>query len=148
MGRIDIFPPGSPWTPLSDVTTYMMTGAASAGSTSSASMVDFPGPVTKTVRKVATATAFIIHGHVSCYKTTNAGTVDFGLLLNGVDYWMTRFFFNSVGVHMESPMAGGIGAGLAPGEYVVTLRWRTGNAAANVDTNDFYHISFRETMLG
>jgi hypothetical protein len=129
-------------------TLYMVAANAGTGSTASASFVDYPGPIDLIFTKRLAATSLIVTGSVGAYKTTAVGLVDWGLSISGTDYVIVGFFYNDLNAHRAAPITVPIAAGLAPGTYTARLRWRTGVADANANSDDKVYLSIAERTVG
>lgn len=123
--------------------SHIFFGTFSSGFTNSSSFVTMPGTPSRTVTKLRADTVFNLVGRWSAYKTVNPGTVDLAMNFNGADYWIGRFFFNTLGQHNEMAVVGNLG-GAPAGTYTVTLKWRTGTGDVSVDSNDLWHIALTE----
>lgn len=139
---------GTQWDPIGGLGLPIVTRATQtgAGSTSSTSFVDVPGPIDTSFTKRATHTKIAIVGSLSNFMSSAVAATVVSLQISSVDNEVGFFFFNDANSHRSHGLAGQIGAGLVPGVYNIRLRWRITGGTANVDSNDRFFCQFQETV--
>lgn len=127
---------------------YTMVGwtrvSMGATNTGSAVYVDVPGWVDLPFTKQYTPTQLFFTLFAGAWHTAAGNNADFGIRVNGVDNDIAHFFFNQAGVHQAfGAVLGGYG-GLAAGNYLARLRWKTSAAGLNIDGNDLFSLKIEE----
>lgn len=139
---------GTNWDPVGGggFSVYTTSVAAGNGSHGGTNFVDVPGPIDLAFTKRATHTSLLLWGTMSHYSTVTTGLTAHAVLINGVDYSIGDFFFNSNSVHATIGLNNRIATGLAAGNYTARLRWRIVGGAMNIniDSNDSIGISIKE----
>jgi hypothetical protein len=138
---------GTAWDPLT-VRPYGKYTATGVGSHNGTAFLDVPGPIDLVFAKQATQTALHVVGSMTHY-CSGTGLSAHGLLINGVDYSIGDFFFNTPSEHTSIGFGGMIAAGLAAGTYTARLRWRIVHSLVtiNCDNNDVALFSIQEFRL-
>lgn len=119
-----------------------------AGSTTSASYVDMPAGSSKAFTKLNAAVSQLrVQFSASSFVTGAAATVcQYGIRVNGVDYDISRQYFNAVSDHRTCPAGVFYVTGLAAGAWTVQGRWKrtTGTGTLAVDSGDWISIDVSE----
>lgn len=138
---------GTAWDPLT-IRKYCKATATGVGSSNSTSWLDVPGPIDLVFAKLATQTALSVWGTMTHY-CSGTGLSAHGVLINGVDYSLGDFFFNTPSEHTTIGMGNIIAANLPAGTYTARLRWRivSGLTTINVDSNDVANFFIEEMRL-
>lgn len=127
--------------------TTLLAGAPTNGSTTSAGLVDYPGPVSVTVNKQITNSVLLVAGSVSLFASA-AQFMVWGVNIGGANYDVGGQFLNTTGVHWQIFGNNWVASGLAAGSYTLKVRWRTvGGAQANTDGNDRAYFTITEWPL-
>jgi hypothetical protein len=125
-------------------------GALAAGTTTSSSYANLPSGGSRSVTKAnGTNTQLRIQLHASCFvATTGSTTVQFGVLVNGVDYDLTKFFINNTATHVACLNGVVYVTGLAAGSYTVQGRWKrtAGTGTVSTDSGDWINLDVREVI--
>lgn len=121
---------------------------AAAGSTASASFVDYPGPINANFTKLydAATSDLIVTGWIGAYKTTNTGKVDVGLARDGGDQMIGDFFYNDLSSHRNISCTERI-TGMSAGAKSWRVRWRTSNNGVSADSNDAVRLTIFEVPV-
>lgn len=132
------------------VTVISYQVAAAVGLTTSATFVDYPGPLDVTiVKKYDAATSkLVVFGTVGVYVSTGNARVDISLTIATVDHTIGTFFFNAAGTHALVPCQDDTFSGLGAGTLIGRVRWHSnGVIQVNTDTNDAVRLTVMEVML-
>lgn len=132
------------------VTVVSYQVAAAVGLTTSATFVDYPGPLDVTiVKKYDAATSkLVVFGTVGVYVSTGNARVDISLTIASVDHTIGTFFFNAAGTHALVPCQDDTFSGLGAGSLVGRVRWHSnGVIQINTDTNDTARFTILEVII-
>lgn len=140
---------GTQWDPIGGLKRYVKAAPTGTGATNNTTFIDVPGPVDLAFTKRATHTALAIWGTMTHYATAAPGLTAHGVLINGTDYSLGDFFFNTMSEHTTIGMGNIVAAGLAAGNYTARLRWRSvgGAVGLNVDNNDVANFFIEEVLV-
>lgn len=118
---------------------------ASAGSTAISLYADYPGPLDFTFTKVYAATSIVVAGSAGAYSTSGSNKLVWAVLINGVDYDIGSFFFNTVTEHNVAPGVSTVIAALPAGAYTGRVRWKvTSGGGLSTDANDQVTLAVHE----
>jgi hypothetical protein len=147
---------GSDWVVTNDYDTPLRNtiasflGAPVAGTTTSGTYVDFPGPITFTYEKHYSASNLFFNIALSNYVTVNTTTFAIGVLLGDgsgtVD--LVRNFFNVANQHMMWTSVRSVAAQPVAGTYTAKLQWArtSGTGVLTVDSNDWISFYMEEIL--
>lgn len=127
-----------------------LAGTLTASTTTSATYVDMPATSSKSVTKVNGATTRLrIQFSCSSFVTAVVNTVTaFAVRVNGTDYDISQFWFNTTSEHHTCPTGVVYVTGLIPGSYTVQGRWKrlSGTGTCGIDTSDYISLDIQEMI--
>lgn len=130
---------------------YSKATALGVGTNATASFADVPGPVDLAFTKRYTHTALAVWGTMTHYAGNAQGLTAHAVLINGTDYSLGDYFFNTnvLGTHMVIGMGAIVAGGLAAGQYTARLRFRATVAntpSVSTDGNDVANFFIQECL--
>lgn len=123
--------------------------AAAAGTTTSATYVDMPGPPTVTITKVYPDTRLRVDFHATSFSTAVSTVARFAVNIDlaATDNDISGFTHNLANTHRQ---ASGTGIYACPGTgtVIVTGRWRrvSGAGVLTMDTSDWVSMTVQEVI--
>lgn len=164
--RVALAKVGSEWTIIGSFTAktpvrwLYIADSGPTGSTSSASFVDFPGPITGTFTKYYDWTRIRLEVFVRFFFNAGTGTAEIGLQLvsttapyTSADILMSHDVANTAtdyeSGHQMRELPDAVNSAAMPaGEYTITLRWRrqAGSVSLNSDSNGRNQIEVTEIV--
>lgn len=124
-----------------DLVTY-----SSTGTTTSSSFANMGAPSSVSITKVLAATRLRVDFYTSAWPNAIDTSVEYAILLNGVDHPIAHMMMNANGPHVH---ASGVRFLPVPaGTYTAQARWRRSGGAGTVtrDVNDLLTMSVQEVM--
>ncbi|MGF7228987.1 MAG: Kelch repeat-containing protein [Candidatus Saccharibacteria bacterium] len=134
---------------VSSVQSNGINNAATAGTTTSTSYVNYPGTSSLTFTKLANSTKLSVSISVSFWSTAVNTSAKVGVLIGGTDYDCTNFYFNNAALHMPLSCTVVI-SGVSSGSQTAQIRWKRtvgtgGTGTLQMDTNDWITMKVEET---
>lgn len=106
-----------------------------AGTTTSATYVDFPGSPAAGINKHWNSSKIKVSLAVSCFSTVANTTPEFGININGVDYDLGGYQIGPASTILPQTLIVPVAAGLVAGIYSCTLRWKRTAGTGTLTTN-------------
>ena len=135
--------PATAWPP-NEVVSHLLPSGQPA--TASMAYINWPssggGPLAATLNKRAASTALVVDMTMGGYVNI-AGLIEWGVLIDGIDYLVNRCFYNQAGCHFEWGARRSL-SGFGIGPRTATLRVKTSGNTLNCDSADTYSMSLRE----
>lgn len=121
--------------------------ASAAGTTTSATFVDMPGPPAVTITKAYSDTRLLIALHATSFSTVLGTVARFGVSIAGTDSDIAGLTHNLASTHLQVSGAG-VFAAAGAGTVTVTGRWRrvSGTGVLTMDANDWVSITVQEVI--
>jgi hypothetical protein len=132
-----------------NLTGQTLSALCGAGTTTSASYANMAATSSTNLTKASAATRLRIEFACTTFVTTTGSTVtQFGVLVNGTDYDISRMFFNPVSTHLACPTGVVYISGLAANIWTVQARWKrvSGTGTCTTDVNDWITIDVQEVL--
>lgn len=126
-----------------------LSALTSAGTTTSATYANMPATSSQAVTKASAGTRLRIEFSCSSFATVAVNTItSFAVLVNSVDYDISRFYFNNTSEHHACPTGVVYVSGLAAGAWTVQARWKRTSATGTcgLDANDWITLDVMEVL--